>query len=315
MAKWKPSGKKRRSQRRTGASATAVRRDERGLVHLVLRSEPGAERAQVALKEPLFRFGWQNRLAAGVADAANRTLQAGVDRSTVATVARDAMDATSQLIDGLMQRSEAQRVACRAGCDHCCYQSVGVTPAEALAIVDYLRATRSSAELADLVHALAAARERNQGLDSKQRFSPEYPCGFLRDGQCTIYPVRPLACRGMNSLDAEECRRMLYDPRERSEYLERGVGGHSFLEPIQAFHAVSAGLQLGLSELHQLDMRPLDLIAAVHELLSGSASLLEDWLEGKPAFSSARGGDSSENPEVQRISGARRPDKPDVPTP
>src|SRR5690606_15172664 len=142
MAKWKPSSKKRRAPRGAGTPVTPVRRDEQGLVHLVLRRESGAARAQVALKEPLFRYEWQNRLAAGVADAAHRTLQAGVDRATVATVARDAMDATSQLIDGLMQRVEAQRVACRAGCDHCCYQSVGITTAEAVVIVEHLRTTR-----------------------------------------------------------------------------------------------------------------------------------------------------------------------------
>ncbi len=261
---------------------------------------------RVALQQPLFRFDWQNRLAAGVADVAHQTLRAGVNRANVVAVAREAMDATSRLIEGLMARSEAQRVACRAGCDHCCYQSVGVTPAEALAIVEYLRSLLTPTELDALALELGAARERNRGLDSKQRFSPEHPCAFLRDAQCSIYPVRPLSCRGMNSLDAEECRRTLHDPGQRSEFLERGVGGRSFLEPIQAFHAVSAGLQLGLSELHRLDMRPLDLVAAVHELLTGSAALVDEWLQGKPSLAAVRGGDSSDNPAVRQISGAKR---------
>ena len=35
------------------------------------------------------------------------------------------------------------------------------------------------------------------------------------------------------------------------------------MEPIRAFHAVSAGIQLGLAELYRLDMRALDLTAAI----------------------------------------------------
>ena len=63
------------------------------------------------------------------------------------------------------------------------------------------------------------------------------------------------------------------DPEARAAFLAAGVGGRSFMEPIRAFHAVSAGLQLGLSELHGLDMRPLDLTAALDLLLNGPPAL------------------------------------------
>ena len=75
------------------------------------------------------------------------------------------------------------------------------------------------------------------------------------------------------------------------------------MEPIRGFHAVSAGLQIALSELYHVDMRPLDLVAALNLLLSGSESTVEDWLGGKRAFESVRGGDSSTSPGMRELSG------------
>ena len=90
----------------------------------------------------------------------------------------------------------------------------------------------------------------------------------------------------MNSLDAGECATRLRDPEARAEFLAAGRGGHTYLEPIGAAQAISAGLQLGLSELHQLDMRPLDLAHAIH-LLLGNESLAERWRSGQQPFEAA----------------------------
>src|SRR5262249_13214760 len=151
---------------------------------------------------------------------------------------------------------------------------------------------------------LAERYEATRGLSSAQRFSPDQPCAFLEAGRCSIYEVRPLSCRGMNSLDAGECEKRLHDPEARAAFLATGAGSHSYMAPIRAFHAVSAGLQLGVAELYDLDMRPLDLIAAMQLLLSDSGATAREWLEGRPAFEAARGGDSTGSLAVQKLSGA-----------
>jgi hypothetical protein len=65
-------------------------------------------------------------------------------------------------------------------------------------------------------------------------------------------------------------------------------------------------LQLGVSELYELDMRPLDLVAAMQLLLTSPDSLVQDWLEGEPAFEAARGGDSTGSLAVRELSGLTR---------
>lgn len=278
-------------------------RDGQGRLHLALFRDPVSGREGVSLVAPVFAETWQNEVALGAANTAHAVLRGAPSSERVVELARNAMAATSRLADGLLARAPEGAVACKAGCDHCCYQGVGVTPPEALAIVEHLRQTRSDAELQRVTAELADRREKTRGLTSAERFSPEHPCPFLSSARCTIYEARPLSCRGMNSLDANDCATRLRDPDARAAFIATGVGGRSFLEPIRAFHAVSAGLQLGLSELYELDMRPLDLTAAVHLLLTEPASVVEAWLRGGSPFDSARGSDSTGHAGIHALSG------------
>ena len=106
----------------------------------------------------------------------------------------------------------------------------------------------------------------------------------------------------MNSLDATECETRLRNPAAREAFLDGQEGGHTFMEPIRAFHAVSAGLQLALAELYRLDMHALDLTAAMDLLLNGDESIPAEWIGAGPSFTTARTDDEGD-PSLQRISG------------
>jgi Fe-S-cluster containining protein len=291
--------RRKRQERKVRTSAALrpapsnSRRDTQGRLHLVVHRDPVSGSEAVALRAPLFREAWQDELSVGTANTARAVLRASPSVQGTVELARNAMAATSRLAEALLSRAPAGAVACKAGCDHCCHQPVGLTPPEALAIFAHLRQTLTSAELAAVALRLAQREREARGLSSLERFSPDQPCPFLERGQCSIYEVRPLACRGMNSLDAEECKTRLREPDARAAFLERGSGGRSFMEPIRAFHAISAGLQLSLSELYGLDMRPLELTRALDLLLNGPESSAADWLNKKLAFESARGGDNA----------------------
>jgi len=287
-----------------------TRRDAHDRVHLAVVRDAATGGARVSLETPVFAESWQDELTAAAANTAYALLGTAPAPTLerVVELARNAMAATSRLAEGLLARAPqeggAAGVACHAGCDHCCYQSVGVTPPEALAIVAHLRSSLSVAALAELAAHIAARHGATRGLSAAERFSPDHPCPFLRSGQCSIYEVRPLACRGMNSLDAGECARRLREPEARATFLAEGRGGHSFMEPIRAFHAISAGLQLGLSEIFHLDMRPLELTAAMHLLLDGPETIGSDWLHGERSFESARSADGGNDPGLRELSGA-----------
>jgi hypothetical protein len=255
-----------------------AKRSADGHLHLALhRDANGHEHA--TLSSPVFGVAWLDELALGAASTTLGVFGEQPSFARAALLAERITAAASRLTEGMLSRSP-ERVACRSGCDHCCHQSVAVTLPEALAIVAHLREAWTSDELLLFTARLAERVERTRGTSADERFSPELPCLFLREGSCSIYEVRPLVCRGMNSLDASDCARRLRDATARAEFLARGAGGRCFLEPIQATQAISAGLQLAGSELYGLDLRPLDLAAALLLLLNGNTALEQAWLGG-----------------------------------
>jgi hypothetical protein len=121
----------------------------------------------------------------------------------------------------------------------------------------------------------------------------------------------------MNSLDADICDRKLREPEVRRASIDGKLPGHVLLEPIRAFHAISAGLQLALAERFGLDMRPLDLALALDLLLHEESApvtpegtprrtLADRWLAREPVFVAARGGDASADASRVGLAGAAR---------
>ena len=105
-------------------------------------------------------------------------------------------------------RLDASHLACAAGCGSCCAAHVGVEIAEAFAILRHIRETRSPHDAAALLAKVADVAAKVAGLTPASRWPAQIFCVFL-DGvtqSCTIYPVRPLACRGYTSTDLGACQ-------------------------------------------------------------------------------------------------------------
>ncbi len=96
-------------------------------------------------------------------------------------------------------------VACKQGCSWCCSFQVTVGAAEVFRIADYVRANLSEDELAKLRARLAEVVQKTAGLNADERPLAGVPCALLVDHACSVYPVRPLVCRGCNSMDAAIC--------------------------------------------------------------------------------------------------------------
>lgn len=286
-------------------------------VHLRIVSDHFSGEQRLELSAPVFEEDWQNRLTLATANTAFGLLRQERSTSAASQLGKKAMEATSTLVASLLGRAPEGALACRQGCSHCCHQRVGVTVPEALAIFATLVETRPRAELRELQERVERAYLSTRGLSRDERNSPAHACPLLENDLCSIYEVRPLSCRGVHSLDEQACKSKLHDRERRAAYERGELPGHSFVEPVRAVHAISAGLQLGLHEGLGLDMRPLDLTAALHLLLSEHSldkkGVAQRWLDGTPAFAEARGGDATDHQGQVALSGAvalnpRRPE-------
>lgn len=114
-------------------------------------------------------------------------------------------------MDGRMDSSPTA-VDCKDGCSYCCYYHVLVTPAEAIAIAEHIEALPEPRRT-ELRNAVADTAARVASLSEAEYIRINIRCAFLRASSCSIYSVRPTACRGFHSRDVGVCKRAFDNPQ------------------------------------------------------------------------------------------------------
>ena len=111
-------------------------------------------------------------------------------------------------------------MACTSGCPHCCVLNVSVLLPEAMRIAETITAAWPETARSALQTRLAHHCNWERWMDDEERVMRGASCPLLdTGGSCSIHPVRPLACRGVASLDSNSCRSAfdpIIDGRDRS---------------------------------------------------------------------------------------------------
>lgn len=192
-----------------------------------------------------------------------QALQAGRRKVGVFRLAKQVQRGMSAAIDALPSKT---RHACAPGCFFCCYLPVDVLAPEAFLIAAHLKRTRSSAELAALVYQLGSHGQHDFGMR---------PCVFLAQGCCSIYEVRPMVCRGYNSLSKERCEAFYQDASIDLKGTKDRVAG-------RLAEAMEEGVIAGLQALG-LDAQWYELASAVMRALETSDGPAR-WARGEAVF-------------------------------
>ncbi|WP_297526756.1 YkgJ family cysteine cluster protein [Thiohalobacter sp.] len=99
--------------------------------------------------------------------------------------------ADSGVAEGIRRETDrGRRLACRKGCAHCCrsHETVPVYPLELMGIAWYVT---------EIIEGPLRGR-----LHDRLAHHRDLPgCPFLVDDSCSIYPLRPMACRLLNVFD------------------------------------------------------------------------------------------------------------------
>ena len=144
------------------------------------------------------------------------------------------------------------QLACRGDCPACCCLRVTVTAPEALLLARFIsvNAAAFNERNVDLVARITAINAAVGSLSEAERMAAGRSCAMLEAGFCLAYKIRPLACRGHASFDAEACA--------------AAIAGQNVDVPVSAEHMVlrslvqsammaamhEAGLASGLYELN-----------------------------------------------------------------
>lgn len=166
------------------------------------------------------------------------------------------------------------RIACRPGCSMCCNNLILVTAPEVFAIAGEI-ARRADARAA--MNAVARGALAGRGLDSDARLERRLACPMLAVDLCSIYAVRPIACRGFFSLSLDACKDVFAGrgediPAWRMAMVLRGIHDRCMAAAIKA---------------ENLDHRPMEMTQALTAAFAVPDAQAR-WLAGEDIFDAAK---------------------------
>jgi hypothetical protein len=152
----------------------------------------------------------------------------GEEPESIGALCSIAFNAFETNIDAQPQNTPL--LACRGDCPACCCLRVTVTAPEALLLARFIsvNAQAFAERNVDLIARITAIDAAVGSLTEAERMAAGRSCAMLEAGFCLAYKLRPLACRGHASFDAEACA--------------KATAGQNVDVPVSAEHIVLRGL-------------------------------------------------------------------------
>ena len=164
--------------------------------------------------------------------------------------------------------------ACKKGCAHCCHTWVSAPAPEIL----FLAKRMLEQQKREAAEKIRQAHLRTQELDPTSRKQHPVPCPFLDHDICSVYELRPIACRFASSASAAICARTLIaggsEPIPTPVVHLRGRSGYQIA---LAIALKSAGLPHHFYEFNAAMTRAIE---------TGNAE--KSWLAGDDIFFDVR---------------------------
>lgn len=99
-----------------------------------------------------------------------------------------------KLTDRFLQKTIAENkdtdIKCSKGCSFCCYINVDITEDEGVLIEEYCKRNSITIDYEQLGKQVNSTPETYLNIPYQDR-----RCAFLKNNECSIYEVRPIACR------------------------------------------------------------------------------------------------------------------------
>ncbi len=187
------------------------------------------------------------------------------------------MELAGSLVARVHQEQEGEAVACGTGCSYCCHAQVKVTPLEALVIFAWVAHASTPQQRTLLKRRIANNRHLTEGVDLAHRVMVKAltPCIFLKEGTCTIYPVRPLICRAWTSYNSDRCKKAFESGDHTAEIESSGSSNFVYSLARQAIEKIC--------KAYGLESMPLELPLAMAHCFEHT-DLFDKWIQGSTLF-------------------------------
>ena len=220
----------------------------------------------------------ENHLLIAAKNIVVRIFEQGKTRDSALHVCSTAFSFAEHMIRHFESKEPlSEPVACEAGCHYCCFYQVLLTPLEALFIGHYVETTFTEKQKLDLINEIDETLDMTDGKSVEERAQTwhDAPCIFLANGRCSVYDVRPFACRAWHSLSSGQCREAFESNSRLAE-----VEGYSHRYYI--FHTVRDAMQK-VSTDNGCHAGLLEIAKAVKQYVD-YPNPIEAWINGENIF-------------------------------
>ena len=198
-------------------------------------------------------------------------------REGVKAALLEIMDLAANIVKSVHNADTGAEVECKAGCHYCCYAQIKLTPAEALLVFSWIEKKFNEQEMALLWKRIKNNRLLTEGKSLKNRVMVKQssPCIFLKENECSIYPVRPLICRSWTSYSSKACMDA-FDSGNHNAEIETSTSSNFI------FYLARETVR-HLCRSHGVESEPLELPGAMDCCLSNNDPFTQ-WLQGNHLF-------------------------------
>lgn len=151
---------------------------------------------------------------------AQSAIENGLSNDTLFSAIESLYTEIDGLNDSIVALAERQniKVACFKGCHWCCHQAVFANSYELHFLSERIKKNFNSEELADLIAKTDAKHAITSELSEDKVLLFKSPCPLLRDGSCSSYAARPMACRIYLSTKLETCLEFYHHPENEANF-------------------------------------------------------------------------------------------------
>ncbi len=169
-------------------------------------------------------------------------------KSDPSSASRAAEIAAKMLDQTTSKMSQVASVACQRGCSYCCHSATPVTAQEAFRIARYISSQAGTEAGLDAARVAEQANDWSN-LSTEELLTKTEACPLLSDHACSVYQVRPLACRQYFSTSAEGCRDAQEGRSEQFPFVKGAMTIGAMIRSLMLASARSLGLANDTYEL------------------------------------------------------------------
>lgn len=128
--------------------------------------------------------------------------------------------AIDELINSLSNLADKQNqpIHCKKGCDFCCHQPVYALDYEMQFLNTFIKENFTEKEQAGIQSRANNNQKILSKLDKTEILNSKLACPLLKNGLCSTYKARPMACRIYLSTNVNTCLIFYKDPENKNNF-------------------------------------------------------------------------------------------------